>query len=84
MSTSVEASKAAAEPPKTVVSEKKRSKPAAKPVKEKKAKVSKPKSAKTAPHPTYFEVLALYICICTYLFDSHMIFLSFLIFCNFI
>lgn len=71
MTTSVEASKAAAEPPKTVVSEKKRTKPAAKPVKEKKAKVSKPKSAKTAPHPTYFEVLyALYMyiyCICSIL-----------------
>ena len=62
MSTSVEASKAAAEPPKTVVSEKKRPKPAAKPVKEKKAKVSKPKSAKTASHPTYFEVLSLSPC----------------------
>ncbi|KAK1359857.1 Histone H [Heracleum sosnowskyi] len=57
MATSVEASKAAAEPPKTVVSEKKRTKPAAKPVKEKKAKVSKPKPAKTASHPTYFEMI---------------------------
>ncbi|KAL8098077.1 histone H1-like [Apium graveolens] len=56
MSTSVEASKAAAEPPKKVVSEKK-SKPAAKPVKEKKVKVSKPKSAKTTAHPTYFEMI---------------------------
>lgn len=57
MSTSVEATKAAAEPPKTVVSEKKRTKPAAKLVKEKKTKVSKAKSAKIAAHPTYFEVL---------------------------